>query len=98
MIYMLHNKTSQTKVVYIDLNVTFIHGTMQELNALGGRPYHDLHGVLFGRTYDVPRQSAAATASGRRRRTTRTAPSSGRPRKTARSSARAGICTRAACA
>ena len=56
MIYMLHNKTSTTKVVYIDLSVTFVHGTMEELNALGGRPYHDLHGVLFGRTYDVPRQ------------------------------------------
>jgi plastocyanin len=56
MIYMLHNKTSVTKVVYIDLSVTFVHGTVEELNALGGRPYHDLHGVLFGRTYDVPRQ------------------------------------------
>jgi plastocyanin len=56
MIYMLHNKTSTTKVVYIDLSVTFIHGTMEQLNALGGRPYHDLHGVLFGRTYNVPRQ------------------------------------------
>jgi len=56
MIYMLHNKTSETKVVYIVLDVTFIHGTMEQLNGLGGRPYHDVSGVLFGRTYDVPRQ------------------------------------------
>ncbi|MDX6581954.1 MAG: hypothetical protein QOI10_1138 [Solirubrobacterales bacterium] len=55
MIYMLHNKTSQPLVVYIVLDVTFIHGTMDQLNALGGRPYHDVTGVLFGRTFDVPR-------------------------------------------
>lgn len=56
MIYMLHNKTSQPLEVYIALDVTFKHGSQQELAALGGRPHHDVSGVLFGRTYDVPRE------------------------------------------
>jgi plastocyanin len=57
MIYMLHNKTSQPLNVYIVLDVTFKHGTQAELAALGGRPHHDTSGVLFGRTFDVPRQA-----------------------------------------
>ena len=56
MIYMLHNKTSQPLNVWIVLDVTFIHGSKEQLKALGGRPYHDISGVLFGRTYSVPRQ------------------------------------------
>jgi hypothetical protein len=56
MIYMLHNKTSSPQVVYITLRVHFIHGTLDKLNALGKRPYHDVRGVLFGRTYDVKRK------------------------------------------
>ncbi|HWH43673.1 MAG TPA: hypothetical protein VNT32_02985 [Thermoleophilaceae bacterium] len=56
MIYMLHNKTAQPLVTYIVLDVKFKHGTKEQLAALGGRPHHDLSGVLFGRTYDVPRQ------------------------------------------
>jgi plastocyanin len=55
LIYMLHNKTSQPMTVYIMLEVTFIHGSLEQLNSLGGRPYHDVTGVLFGRTFDVPR-------------------------------------------
>ncbi len=55
MIYMLHNKTSGPMLAWIRLNVTFIHGTMQQLNDLEGREYHDITGVLFGRTFDVPR-------------------------------------------
>ena len=58
MIYMLHNKTAQPLVVYIALDVTFVHGTLEELNGLGGREYHDTTGILFGRTYDVPRDSS----------------------------------------
>jgi plastocyanin len=54
MIYMLHNKTSAPLEVYIVLDVDFVHGTKAELDKLG-RPYHDLAGVLFGRTFDVPR-------------------------------------------
>ena len=56
MIYMLHNKTSQPLVTYIVLDVTFIHGTNEELEKLTGREHHDVSGVLFGRTYDVPRE------------------------------------------
>ena len=56
MIYMVHNKTAQAQVVYVTLKVHFIHGTLEELNALDRRPYHDVRGVLFGRTYDVPRK------------------------------------------
>jgi hypothetical protein len=56
LIYMLHNKTAQPMTVWIMLEVTFIHGTMQQLNAQSRRPYRDVTGVLFGRTFDVPRK------------------------------------------
>jgi plastocyanin len=56
MIYMLHNKTAQSMVGYVVLNVTFKYGTMEQLNATG-REHRDLSGVLFGRTFDVPRQA-----------------------------------------
>jgi plastocyanin len=56
MIYMLHNKTAEPLLTYIVLDVTFLHGTTQELNAMTGRKHHDVSGVLFGRTYDVPRR------------------------------------------
>ena len=56
MIYMLHNKTSQPLNVWIRLDVTFIHGTKAELKDKGGRPYRDVSGVLFGRTFNVPRE------------------------------------------
>ena len=63
MIYMLHNKTSQPMVVWIMLEVTFIHGSMEELNALGDRPYHEVTGILFGRTFDVPRNRKSRDAT-----------------------------------
>jgi hypothetical protein len=56
MIYMLHNKTNQPLVTWITLDVTYIQGSPAELTKKFGRPYHDLTGVLFGRTYNVPRQ------------------------------------------
>jgi polyvinyl alcohol dehydrogenase (cytochrome) len=56
MVYMLHNKTAQPLTVYIVLDVAFTHGTPEALEAKTGRPYRDVEGVLFGRTYDVPRQ------------------------------------------
>jgi hypothetical protein len=58
MIYMLHNKTSQPLQVWMALDVTFVHGTRDELKEKGGRPFHDITGVLFGRTFDVPRKAA----------------------------------------
>jgi plastocyanin len=56
MIYMLHNKTAQPLVTWIVLDITFIHGTKTQLAKVGKRPFHDVSGVLFGRTFDVPRQ------------------------------------------
>jgi plastocyanin len=38
------------------LEVTFIHGTAEQNEAIYHRPFHDVSGILFGRTYDVPRQ------------------------------------------
>jgi plastocyanin len=55
MIYMLHNKTSSPLNTYIVLDVTFKHGTQEQLNATG-RQHRNLAGVLFGRTFDVPRK------------------------------------------
>ena len=55
-IYMLHNKTSKPLTVNVVLDVTFVHGTKAELDA-GPRPYRDVAGVLFGRTFDVPRNA-----------------------------------------
>ena len=60
-IYMLHNKTSQPMAVYIVLDVIFKHGTRAQLEEIHKRPYHDVVGMLMGRTFDVP-------ARGRRRR------------------------------
>ncbi len=55
MIYMLHNKTAETLVGYVVLDVKFKYGTLEQLNATG-REHHDVAGVLFGRTFDVPRE------------------------------------------
>jgi plastocyanin len=63
MIYMLHNKTASPMVVWIMLDITFIHGSMEELNALDGRPYHEVTGILFGRTFDVPRKPKSKDAT-----------------------------------
>ena len=55
LIYMLHNKTDQPLNVYIVLDVQFRDGTADELQKVTGRPWHDLQGSLFGRTYNIPR-------------------------------------------
>ena len=49
-IYMIHNKTAQPMVAYIQLNIVFMHGSPDELNAPGKRPVHDIRGMLMGRT------------------------------------------------
>ena len=56
MIYMIHNKTARPLNVYIVLHVTMQHGSPAELEQLTGRPYRDLLGLIFGRTYQVPRK------------------------------------------
>jgi plastocyanin len=55
-IYMIHNKSAQPIVAYIQLEITFLHGTPEELNAPGNRPVHDIRGMLMGRTFDVRRE------------------------------------------
>jgi polyvinyl alcohol dehydrogenase (cytochrome) len=71
MIYMLHNKTAAPLEVYIVLDVTFAHGTPEQLKEATKREYHDVAGILFGQTYDVPRDAGGdgkheyATESGR---------------------------------
>ena len=55
-IYMLHNKTNQPMEVWIVLDVVFQHGTRQQLEELSGREYHDVNGMLLGRTFNVPRE------------------------------------------
>ena len=56
-IYMLHNKTAQPMEVWIVLDVVFQHGTRAQLEALTGRQYHDVNGMLMGRTFNVPREA-----------------------------------------
>ena len=55
LVYMLHNKTASPLEVYIVLDVAFRHGSPKELEKVKGRPHHDVAGLLFGRTFDVPR-------------------------------------------
>jgi polyvinyl alcohol dehydrogenase (cytochrome) len=55
MIYMLHNKTAAPLNVYIELQVVWKHGTPEELEKIDHREHRDVTGVLFGDTYDVPR-------------------------------------------
>jgi polyvinyl alcohol dehydrogenase (cytochrome) len=55
-IYMLHNKTNQPMEVWIVLDVIFQHGTRAQLEEIKKREYHDVNGMLMGRTFNVPRQ------------------------------------------
>ncbi len=55
-IYMLHNKTNQPMEVWIVLDVVWQHGTRQQLEEVTGRQYHDVNGMLMGRTFNVPRE------------------------------------------
>ena len=55
-IYMLHNKTNQPMEVWIVLDVVWQHGTKQQLEEVTKREYHDVFGMLMGRTFDVPRE------------------------------------------
>jgi polyvinyl alcohol dehydrogenase (cytochrome) len=56
-IYMLHNKTAQPLSIYIVLDITFRHGNPAQLQQITGREHRDVKGLLWGRTYDVPRQA-----------------------------------------
>ncbi len=56
-IYMIHNKTSQPMLTYLTLDVVFAHGSPEQLEQATGRPHHSPVGVIFGRTFDVPRNA-----------------------------------------
>lgn len=56
-IYMLHNKTNQPMAVWIVLDVVWQHGTKEQLEQVTGRQYHDVNGMLMGRTFNVPREA-----------------------------------------
>lgn len=55
MINMLHNKTSSPKVVWIKVDLAFVHGSAEEISQAGGADYHALTGVLIGDTFDAER-------------------------------------------
>jgi hypothetical protein len=57
-VYMIHNKTSRPLNVYIVLSINFLHGSPAELERQTGRPHRHPQGVIFGRTYHVPRDAA----------------------------------------
>jgi polyvinyl alcohol dehydrogenase (cytochrome) len=56
MIYMIHNKTAAPLLVYLVLDVKWLHGSAAEIKAARGWDVHDVAGMLMGRTYDVPRK------------------------------------------
>ena len=76
LIYMLHNKNSQTQTVYVALDVSFVYGSADLISSApadcgpvplqegevcrAGEDFHHLHGTLWGNTFDVPRNFTAA--------------------------------------
>ena len=70
LIYMLHNKDAVTRTVYVTLDVRFVYGTAEAIEAAedcpllqedevcsAGDRFHALRGRLWGSTFDVPRQA-----------------------------------------
>jgi plastocyanin len=59
MINMLHNKTPTAKVVWIKVDLVFVHGSAAAIkDAPGpyqGRDFHNVTGVLHGNGFNVPR-------------------------------------------
>ena len=68
MIYMLHNKTAQTMVGYVVLNVTFKYGTMEQLERHRSRAQGPLGSPVRAHVRR-PAPGARATGPGTRRRT-----------------------------
>lgn len=69
LIYMLHNKLDQAINLYVALDVDFVYGSADEIQAADGCPalidgevcragetFHNVNGKLWGTTFDVPRQ------------------------------------------
>lgn len=69
LIYMLHNKEAEARTMYVALEVRFVYGSAEAIAAASdcgdlqegeacqaGEEFHNLHGKLWGSTFDVPRQ------------------------------------------
>jgi plastocyanin len=69
LIFMLHNKMPDPAAVYVALDVTFVYGSADAIQAAtscpdlkagegcqAGETFHALHGKLWGTTFDVERQ------------------------------------------
>ncbi len=52
---MLHNKTSQPKVVYLRVRIEYVFGTDEQLRKDEDLDFHPLTPVLIGSTFNVPR-------------------------------------------
>jgi hypothetical protein len=71
LVLMLHNKTPNTRVLSIMLDVTFVFGTAWQIRhaetcrppllggggCAAGAVFHDVSGQLFGAVFDVPREA-----------------------------------------
>ncbi len=77
LIYMLHNKMNYEQNVYVALDIRFVYGTADAIEGAGdcgslvtgetcyaGSDFHNLHGKLWGTTFDVPRQPIAQGGDG----------------------------------
>jgi hypothetical protein len=52
---MLHNKTSEPRLVYLRVWIRYVHGTHDEIKAANGQDFHTLIPQIFGGTFNVPR-------------------------------------------
>jgi hypothetical protein len=60
MINMLHNKGTQPMVLWIRIDLDFVHGSADEIASATGQQFHDVRGTLVGSTFQVPRGAGGA--------------------------------------
>jgi hypothetical protein len=67
LIYMIHNKTASPLNAYVVLDVRFVHGTREAIEAARDRELHPIEGTLWGQTRDAvagyPELSAGYTST-----------------------------------
>lgn len=56
LINMIHNKTTRPIVVWVKVDLTFVHGTAAEIAGTTGENFRNLTPVLVGGSFDVPRE------------------------------------------
>ena len=56
---MLHNKTSEPRVVYLRVWTRMVTGTHEEIQQATGQDFHTLAPAIFGGTFNVPRARMA---------------------------------------